>query len=74
MSDTPISPREAWLELFLAWSALEALKPHGFGESRETDDQPLVGQSITDRISRIEASLGIIRDFIAQQDPNVRAR
>ncbi|MCR9073581.1 MAG: hypothetical protein NXI18_17985 [Alphaproteobacteria bacterium] len=74
MSDTPITPHKAWLELFLASCELKILKQQCDPDRQEAHEHDPFGQTMAERISSIEASLAISRDFIAQQDPDVRAR
>lgn len=73
MSDKPITVREARLELFLAWCALDSLKARCASTTPETEDPGPFVQSLAESIADVEAALKTLRDFIAQQHPDEKA-
>lgn len=70
MSEKPVTVREARLELFLAWCALDSLKARFASESPEADDLGLFVQPIAESIADVEAALKTLRAFVAQPDPD----
>jgi hypothetical protein len=74
MSDKPVEAREARLELFLAWCALDSLKARFASATPDAADMGLFVQPIAESIAEIEAALKTLRDFVTQQDPDGEVR
>ena len=70
MSEKPITVREARLELFLAWCALDSLKARFASATPDTADRGLFVQPIAESIADVEAALKTLRAYVAQQDPD----
>lgn len=73
MPDKPITVREARLELFLAWCALDSLKARFASANPETKHLGALGllvQQTAESIANIETALKTLRDFVTQQDPD----
>lgn len=73
MSEKPVTVREARLELFLAWCALDSLKTRFAGEDPESEDLGLLVQPIAESIADVEEALKTLRAFVAQQEPDGKA-
>lgn len=69
MSDKPVTPSEARLEIFLAWCALDSLKARFASANPEAEDLGLFVQPIAASLADVEAALKTLRTFVAQQDP-----
>jgi len=70
MSEKHITVREARLELFLAWCALDSLKARFASAPPDTEDLGLFVQPITESLADVEVALKTLRTFVAQQDPD----
>lgn len=69
MPNKLITAREARLELFLAWCALDSLKARFASAPPETEDPGLFVQPLAESLADVDAALKILRAFVAQQDP-----